>query len=164
MKAKKLIFLTLALLLPVAIFIFLKIFGENEFNVPLLHQDGSVATPGNCDFRYATPYAVPDSLIDNLDFNTRDSLYVFYFDASLHTALRRIATETRWQSVQIVDPASFPPGTDERIVRECILLMKPPASVALVDHNRRIRGYYDGSDRDEIDRLLVEIKIILKQY
>jgi hypothetical protein len=38
------------------------------------------------------------------------------------------------------------------------------ASVALVDHKNRIRGYYDGKDRDEVDRLIVEMKIILKQY
>ena len=164
MKPKKLIFLTLSLLLPVAIFVFLKIFGENEFNVPLMHQEGGIERPENCDFSYTTPYTIPDSLIELLHLTTQDSLYVFYFDASVSTAMKRVATEAKWLSVHIIDRSSFPRGTDEHIVRECILLMKPPASVALVDHKNRIRGYYDGSDRDEIDRLLVEMKIILKQY
>ena len=164
MKPKKLIFLTLALALPVAVFVFLKIFGENEFNVPLLHQDGTIPSPENCDFSYKAPYTIPDSLIDILHLKAEDSLYVFYFDPSTGAAMRRVATEAKWLPVQIVDRSFFPHETDERIIRECILLLKPPASVALVDHRNRIRGYYDGSDRDEIDRLLVEIKIILKQY
>jgi hypothetical protein len=42
--------------------------------------------------------------------------------------------------------------------------MSGDTSVALVDHKNRIRGYYDGIDRDEADRLIVEMKIILKQY
>jgi protein SCO1 len=33
----------------------------------------------------------------------------------------------------------------------------------LVDKNRRIRGYYDGTDREEVDRLIVEMKI-LKEF
>ena len=164
MKPKKLIFLTLALLLPLAIFIFLKIFGRNEFNVPMMHQEGQIEPPENCDFTYPLPYTTPDSLIDLLALKTEDSLYVLYFDRSISTAMRRVATETRWFPLQVIDPASFPRGTDLRIVKECILLMQPPASVALVDNKNRIRGYYDGSDRDEVDRLLVEIKIILKQY
>lgn len=164
MKPKKLIFLTLALLFPVAIFVFLKIFGRNEFTVPLMHQDGKIDAPQNCDFNYSSPYTTPDSLIDILNPKTQDSLYVLYFDPSINTAMKRIATEARWLSVRIVDPGSFPRGTDLGTIKECVLLMKPPATVALVDHNNRIRGYYDGSDRDEVDRLLVEIQIILKQY
>ena len=161
---KKLIFLTLALLLPVAIFIFLKIFGRNEFNVPLMHQEGHIDRPDNCDFTYSSPYTVPDSLMDLLDLKTADSLYVFYFDPSITAAMRRVATETRRFPVQVIDPVSFPRGTDLRIIEECILIIQPPASIALLDARNRIRGYYDGSDRDEVDRLLVEIKIILKQY
>jgi protein SCO1/2 len=33
----------------------------------------------------------------------------------------------------------------------------------LVDGQKRIRGYYDGTDRDEVDRLLVEIAILKKE-
>jgi len=43
-------------------------------------------------------------------------------------------------------------------------LMDAGSSIALVDHLGRIRGYYRGDDRDEVDRLIVEMKIILKQY
>jgi hypothetical protein len=46
----------------------------------------------------------------------------------------------------------------------CALLLKSPWKVVLIDDQRRIRGYYDPEDRDEMDRLIVELKILLKQY
>lgn len=33
----------------------------------------------------------------------------------------------------------------------------------LVDGNKRIRGYYDGTDREDVDRLITEINILLSQ-
>ncbi len=34
----------------------------------------------------------------------------------------------------------------------------------LVDKERRIRGYYSGTNREEVDRLILEIKILLYEY
>lgn len=36
--------------------------------------------------------------------------------------------------------------------------------IILVDQQKRIRGYYDGTDREEIDRLITEINILLDEY
>ena len=36
--------------------------------------------------------------------------------------------------------------------------------IILVDGQKRIRGYYDGTDREEIDRLITEINILLGSY
>lgn len=35
--------------------------------------------------------------------------------------------------------------------------------VVLVDSQRRIRGYYSGTDREDVDRLITEIKILLEE-
>jgi protein SCO1 len=35
--------------------------------------------------------------------------------------------------------------------------------VVLVDRQQRIRGYYSGTDRKDIDRLIIEIKVLLKE-
>lgn len=35
--------------------------------------------------------------------------------------------------------------------------------VVLVDSQRRIRGYYSGTDREEVDRLITEMTILLKE-
>jgi len=65
-------------------------------------------------------------------------------------------------AIQVIDLSQ---QADEiRELRECILLMPPRTSVVLLDRQGRIRGYYDGSERDEVDRLIVEIKIIIRNY
>jgi protein SCO1/2 len=33
----------------------------------------------------------------------------------------------------------------------------------LVDQDRHIRGYYDGTDPKEVDRLILETKILLRE-
>ena len=164
MKGQKLIFLTLALLLPVAVFVFLKLFGKNEFNVPVMHQDSVAGIPAACNFEYTAPYRIADSVIQFTQGNRSDSLYVFYFDESLNTAMGRIAVEFDGAPITMASPSALGSFTDLAVLRECILLMEPDTSVALVDHRNRIRGYYDGHDRDEVDRLIVEIKILLKEY
>lgn len=164
MKRKKAVFLISALILPVAIFLFLKIFGRNEFQVAPLHQQGSMEAPANCPYQYETPYRVADSLIAKLRLGNSDSLFVLYFDPALATPLKRVSVEYGDAPVKVVPPSSLPTDVDRQWLQDCILLLHPPASVALLDHLHRIRGYYDGRDRDEIDRLLVEIDIILKHY
>ncbi|WP_255474054.1 SCO family protein [Pontibacter qinzhouensis] len=34
----------------------------------------------------------------------------------------------------------------------------------LVDKNRRVRGIYDGTDREDVDRLMLEINVLLDEY
>lgn len=164
MKRKKAVFLVCALILPVAIFLFLKIFGRNEFQVAPLYQQGSIEAPAGCPYRYETPYRVADSVISNLRLGNTDSLFVLYFDPALATPLKRVPVEYGDAPVKVVPPSSLPPDVDRQVLAECILLLHPPASVVMLDHRSRIRGYYDGRDRDEVDRLLVEIDIILKNY
>jgi hypothetical protein len=164
MKTKKIIFLTLSLLLPVAIFIFLKLFGRNQFDVPVMYQEGSIHAPARCKYTYNTPYHIPDSVMMLFARNKADSLYVLYFRPGLNVPLNRIALEFDGDPVAVIAPSGFPEETDLTLLQHCVLLMQPPSSVVLVDQRNRIRGYYNGSDRDEIDRLIVEMKIILKQY
>ena len=164
MTLRKITFLFLALLLPVGVFVFLKTFGRNEFEVPVRHAEGTIEVPLNCQFEYATPYRIADSIMTVLNLNRNDSVFVFYFDASLKTAMNRVAVQFEEAPITIVSSEQVAQRTDARLLQECVLLMPADSSVALVDHQRRIRGYYDGRDRDEIDRLIVESKIILKQY
>ena len=48
--------------------------------------------------------------------------------------------------------------------RKCIFLLNQPNQTVLMDKERRIRGFYDLRLRDEVDRLRVELKILLKKY
>lgn len=164
MTGKKLLFLILALILPVVIFVFLKIFGRNEFNVPAMHQEGEIEAPENCHYIYATPYQIPDSISQSLKLNSGDSFYVIYFDPSAAGSMNRVTVELKDPIIKIISPADIrQTSIDVKLLKECFLLMKPPYSVVLI-HRNKIRGYYDGADLDEMDRLIVELKIILKQY
>lgn len=160
---KKLIFLFLALLFPITIFIFLKEFGDNEFSVPVYHEEGAVVPPTDCNFSYEAPYRVADTVMADLGMNAADSLCVVYFGDALETAMNRVTTEFRGKPVRSV-AVSRVPGMDEGFLKRCVFLMEEKTSIVLVDQHLRIRGYYNGSDRDEVDRLIVEMKIILKQY
>lgn len=164
MKGKKIIILILALLLPVTLFIFLKLFGRNEFQTPVLHEKAVPEVSGECDFRYATPYRLADSVLDAFSRNGRDSLYVFTFDNSHADGMQRVKATFGDEAIEVIDPREVEARFDPTFLRRCVLLLQGDTAVALVDHQGRIRGYYDAKDRDEVDRLIVEMKIILKQY
>jgi len=53
---------------------------------------------------------------------------------------------------------------DAYYVKMCLFLMPEELSVVLLDGEGRIRGQYDGSSLEDMDRLMVEMKIILKKY
>lgn len=36
--------------------------------------------------------------------------------------------------------------------------------LVLVDKDKRIRGYYSGTDREDVDRLITELQVLLKEY
>ncbi len=47
--------------------------------------------------------------------------------------------------------------------KKCLLFLKDPYHVVLMDDQKRIRGYYAHS-REELDRLDVELKILFNKY
>jgi hypothetical protein len=162
MKAKKSLFLFLALILPICIFIFLKFFGRNEFDVPLLHQKAIENKPTSCYLNYTLPYVLSDSIITLLNPMHRKGLLVVNFDSA--STLNRILEQFP-ENINVVQSHQLK-LSDEKLnfVKQCILLTPPPNTVVLIDEQKRIRGYYPADDREEIDRLIVEMKIILKQY
>src|SRR5690606_16129251 len=80
---KKALFMFLALLLPVLIFVFLRSFGKNEFDVPPLFAD-SVNVPVNCSsYNYTKPYTVADSILRTMQWNATDSLTIIVFQDTI---------------------------------------------------------------------------------
>jgi hypothetical protein len=139
-------------------------FGRNEFAVAPLHQEAVNAVPG-CDFKYPLPYTLPDSIMSAIGMTSGDSLYAVYFDAAYEQQFRRVSVELGEAPVKIIGPSAIRwKDADLPMVKACILLMDNKHSAVLIDHRKRIRGYYDASDRDEVDRLIVEINVILKRY
>lgn len=160
------------LAIPLGIFIFLRMFGENRFDIPVYHQQG-VETPfGDCLYP-SGQFTVPDTLI-----SSRPGLHVFYSSTGkltvneLNNQLLRLSSlfEGAMPKVSI-----FAMDTLKVSHGEVVILEPKPINILmncgfatdifnqyiLVDEQGRIRGYF-GSTLDEMDRLVVETKILIE--
>ncbi|MEQ8426074.1 MAG: hypothetical protein RIA63_15245 [Cyclobacteriaceae bacterium] len=172
---RKPIVLFLALLLPVLIFVFLHFFGRNEFNVPIYFQSPSDEVPGDCSITY--PYHVQDS---NFQINGPT---VVLFTGGLNEKkvkesifqLSRLKDEFKDHAPSIVllsQETSGDSGYENEIaldsasyvqMRKCVFLAGSN-QLALIDNEKQIRGFYSEASLKEVDRLIVELKIIFNEY
>jgi hypothetical protein len=163
--SKKLIYLVLALLLPIAVFVFLRTFGKNEFSIPVYYEQGvvDVAQPG-CDYTYLIPYSIPDSVLQRSGWSGKSPVALFVADSSevVKVNLKRLQEEFDETEFQILKPSEESSIQDHWYA--CFFFLKKPWSVVLIDSEKKIRGYYAPTSREEMDRLIVEMKILLKQY
>lgn len=182
MKGVKIIYLLLALALPVSVFLFLKYFGQNQFDVePLFLETLPAGVQADCDNVYELPYSIPENILLNLSWSSGDSLTLFYFksDSIRIPALNRIPEEYASAEVHFIElktESEKPDMNDGKMIeipgntselsqlKKCFLFVDEPNNLLLVDNQRRIRGIYQAENRDEFDRLMLEIKIILKKY
>lgn len=154
MSSKKGLYLFLALALPGLIFVFLKRFGKNEFNLEVFHAEGVEANP--CSLNYARPYLVPDSLWK--DTRHPITLFVATNDKESLENLAKLGQDFDGEEFQLI-----PVDSAQRLAA-CVLLLREPWTVALVDSVNQIRGYYEPNTREEFDRLKMEMSILLKKY
>ena len=154
----------LALILPLLVFSFLKFFGKNEFVVEPLFQTEASKLPEGCAL--TIPYVISDNVYSFLKQNHEgDSLLIILYErhskdlSSSETQLDRLK-----ESFQVGTGLglSHVSSSDESI--RCGLALKPSLDLVLVDAKKRIRGQYSSTDRDEVDRLMTELDIILKRY
>ncbi|TRX61738.1 hypothetical protein FNH22_02875 [Fulvivirga sp. M361] len=169
-KVVQAIFLLLILIVPVVIFLFLKTFGDNKFFVPVYHQDGVTARFDDCDFAEGT-FTVP---LNNKN-NQKANITVFFEETADFTSQELVniskrlkATFSKHISFNAFGEASSEQG--EMIKSEqselkkrmhCNFATDTLNQFILHDQKGYIRGYYN-NDLDEIDRLIVEIKIVLE--
>jgi len=163
--SKKLIYLILALLLPIAVFVFLRTFGKNEFSIPVYYEEGvSEVIQPSCDYTYSVPYSIPDSIMQRMGWTGESSATLLVADTSagVKVNLKRLQAEFEVSDLQLLYPLA------ENVLQDhwyaCFFFLKKPWSVVLIDAEKKIRGYYTPSSREEMDRLIVEMKILLKQY
>jgi hypothetical protein len=161
MKSKKGILLFLALLLPGLIFVMLKLFGRNQFDVQPLYQSARPESTGNCG-NIAIPYYIPDSVLTVLPIEN-DSLVCIHFNSDSGEANAQLQRAVDAFAADPVNITSSNPLT-HKSWKECIFFLREPFDVVLVDRRGTIRGQYIASDRDEMDRMITEITILLKKY
>lgn len=157
----KKILLIIALLLPIGVFVFLRFFGKNEFSIPVYYESLSDIPTNSCDRKYEEPYLVSDSVLIDMGWKGSVSLIISDTSQDISLGLKRLNEEFD-QNIQSIYPQVENPHWEE--IYACDFFLKKPWSALLLDDQRRIRGYYDLNSREEIDRLIVELKILLKQY
>jgi hypothetical protein len=157
----KKIILIIALLFPIGVFVFLRFFGKNEFSIPVYYENGIEAIPTSCNRNYQTPYQVSDSLLINFGWSGRPVLFVADSNQSVQKGLMSLDDEL---SAEIQTIFLTGESNDLNEFFTCDLLLQKTWTTVLVDEQRRIRGYYDPTSREEVDRLIVELKILLKKY
>jgi hypothetical protein len=162
MNLKKSILLFLALLFPACIFMFLKFFGKNEFMVAPLFTDRAPEAAKECGVTLALPYHVPANIIAPL-FHVQDSLILIHFGEVTTAAekqLERVSNEfgkaIKLQRIQSSDSTMH--------LKKCVFFLKDPYDLVVVDRVGSIRGQYILDDREEVDRLLIELAILYKKY
>jgi hypothetical protein len=173
-KIKKTLILLSALALPIFIFIFLRTFGKNEFNVEPLFQQAPLPVSPECGSTATAPYMLEEKKLTELRWSINDSLtlYVFNIVPFDETELTiRLAESQEGVGLQIhkitSDSTQLSEDKDPIVMSAsavgqlytCFFLMQKVNAV-LVDSKRRIRGHYNLVEREEIDRMLVEVKII----
>jgi len=184
---KKSILLFLALLLPAIVFIFLKFFGKNEFTVAALFQD-TVQFPSNCNgITYTIPYTIADSVLSTVQWSAKGiSLVIIEDSSSENQKEQSIQIKRVWlefvkdslnsvlltedaaerQIIQSQEMLTLVHVEHEDLLkfRTCIFLLENQKNAVLIDSMKRILGQYDITDREDTDRLMLELKILFKKY
>jgi hypothetical protein len=162
MNLKKPILLFLALLFPACIFVFLKFFGKNEFVVPPLYTSEYPDRMKECGGAVKLPYHIPEDVKSTL-FHSEDSLVLIHFGelkSDSQKQLERVSKEygkaIKLQSIQLSDSV--------RHLMECVFFLKDRYDLTLLDRAGLIRGQYISDDREDIDRLIMELAILFKKY
>lgn len=177
MKLTKVLYLLLALAFPVAIFLFLKLFGSNKFEVQPLFSDGLGEVPAECNANSSGQYYVPEKVLNQLHWSGIKELTLFYFvqdSVSVNNSVNRIKESSYTDKVSFIQVRSSSDSTGKEdsswvylpvdsllYFKKCVFFVNNPYSLVLIDKERRIRGFYQLSKRDEVDRLLMELEIIL---
>ena len=170
-KLIKFAFLVVTLLLPVMIFTFLKLFGNNKFDVEIMYLEGVPERYQNECSIGSGQYAVSDFVLDQ-----GKGLKIVAFDndaealelKNISIRLSELFKETiSFRVLSTVGKESVFYKTisvsveDYRKYVSCNFILEDLNKLVLLDSKNRIRGYYS-RDLDEIDRLIVEMKILLE--
>ncbi len=155
----KRVVIVLVFILPVWVFLFLRFFGKNEFDIPVFYKE-SAPENSDCRMTYNAPYKVPDSIMQKL--NAYKSVSFLVVD-SIVSDRDLVNVAENFPKVSIYNLKTRTKAQGD-FLKKCFLFLKTPNNAVLIDSSRQIRGYYRLPERDEMDRLDVELNILLKKY
>lgn len=138
---------------------FLRMFGKNEFDVPALYQDKAPIANSSCQHTYQFPYRVVDSVMTKITAENKQ-LYLIHF-ADVTPRMKQEITDVE---ISFVAANDFGSNAELERLKKCVLVVPGGEDLVVVDSDGKIRGYYTSTNREEIDRLLLELEILLKKY
>ncbi len=202
------------LMVPIMIFVFLKTFGVNQYDIPILFQEGVEDPLRDCDFEGTGQHRIPEftfvsqdsEKIGRSEMEDKITIVDFFFTSCpsicpiMSTEMERVddvfRDEERVQIYSIsIDPEYDNPDVLQKYAERhnasdswhfltgnksetynlarCGFII--PAidgqgvpedfihsdKFVLIDEEGRIRGYYSGTNREDVDLLILEIKILL---
>ena len=145
------ILLLIVLAAPVLVYGFLKAFGKNKFDLPVMYQTGD-EWPHSCSTP-AFPYHIDDSV--QVSVLAGKPAVVVWGDLPVEAA-RRFPTEIDTSGIRIVRLSGHQ--------WPCLFGADSFYQAAMIDQQGRVRGLYKTLERDEADRVIMESKILLNDY
>ncbi|WP_186757485.1 SCO family protein [Echinicola salinicaeni] len=203
------------LMVPVLIILFLRNFGENEYEIPVLYENGIQDPFGDCELDSAGQHYIPEfefvsqdsSRIGKSEMEGKVTIVDFFFTSCpsicpvMSLEMERVQDAFRnEEQVQLYSISIDPEYDTPEVLKEYselhgatkgkwFFLNGPKEEVydlarcgfvlptidgegvpenfthsdklALIDGEGRIRGYYSGTNREEVDLLILETKILL---
>ncbi|WP_428657045.1 hypothetical protein [Runella sp.] len=160
--------LTVVLVLPALIVLFLHAFTENHFTLPylqpLVDSTGKVVMNGADTVFYQIPTATEKKIKVVAFFGEHPSVQL----TQQFARVEKLASEQ-----VIVEPLKGAEVEKEAAEIYKIDPVKRKKSAELIPYNQQfvlldkdgfIRGVYDGTDPEEVDRLLAELKVLIDIY
>ena len=169
--AQKIIIIILVLLAPILVFLFLKQFGENEFSLPVYYEEGNPLKECNQSVNthevdLVTLQIEPPALISFYSATTNE------FSSDMENVLSKYpmvhhrqfsrANLTMENNIQL-DSATYSQYLNCELImgEDQFLSEEIPYKFVLVDREGKIRGYFLMNDLDDIERLDIELDILL---
>jgi len=174
---QKIVIVSLVLLLPVLVYSFLKEYGSNQFELPVYYQKGNPISRCNKD---TAQHRVSKEFVFTLNAHLPLLIYVvdtsqIEYYADLTNVLEKYPTIHKKALYNYGEPdTSFVPAknintSDFHYSINCELVLGENQwleqaitnKYVLIDRKSRIRGYYDCTQLGEIERLDIELDILL---
>src|SRR5271154_6842740 len=132
---RKFVYLFLALLLPGLIFVFLKRFGKNQFDIPFFYKNSADSLNAICGTSYSNPYSLADSVLKKTGWR-RAGATLFTVDVAEpdNKQLKRISDTFSRAEYSIIDinPRQLGAATYKRWT-SCVFFTAPPWNLVLMD-------------------------------
>lgn len=214
-RGLQILVLVCILMIPVLVVLFLRNFGENQYDIPVYFENGVEDPLADCDYPDGGQHYIPDfsflaqdsTVVGRKEMEGKVTIVDFFFTSCpsicpvMSKEMERVQDAFRnEEAVQIysisIDPEYDSPKVLEEYAQQheakagkWFFLHGPldetyqlarcgfvlPAidgqgiadefihsdKFVLVDGNGRIRGYYSGTEREDVDLLILETKILL---